>query len=270
VTSVEPFADVVWDGHVVLVYSSERERRLAVAAWLCASFTAGAKVFYVEPPYERDERSLLGILAEHDIDDLPARSGQLEVLTATPTAYDEGWQRAMSEEALAAGYRTVRWSGEAVTAWATLPPDVHLGVEQETDRGCRAQQLSALCQYPADLPHVSLQAVCAAHSGGLRQAKLQAYPRAGGLRLVGAADASNERLLRAAVSAVESEQHRLVIDLSGLTFLDVAGARGLFTGTTAHRLRGDDVRLRGARGQVHRVLSLLGLDREPRLQLEER
>jgi anti-anti-sigma factor len=51
----------------------------------------------------------------------------------------------------------------------------------------------------------------------------------------------------------------LVVDLSELGFLDVAGYRALRRGTEQWRGRGGTVLLTGARGTVRRVLEVVGL-----------
>jgi len=253
-----------WDGHRVLVHDNERQRRTGVAAWVRRGLEVGAKILYIEPSHEPADRSLTGLLREHAVDADAARErGQLEVRAATPDAYDPSWQAEVVEESLAAGYPSVRWSGESTTAWSVMSPSAHAEVEWATDQLCEEQPVSILCQYSAGLPQTTLQSVCAAHGGGMRETQLRTTPIPEGVALSGAVDAANQRLLRCAlVAATASTDDRsvFVVDLSELEFLDVAGARAFLTGTTGHRIRRGTVRLRAPQRPVESVLRLLRVD----------
>jgi len=76
----------------------------------------------------------------------------------------------------------------------------------------------------------------------------------GDLDLV-AADRARTVLL----SAVRRDGGDLVVDLSGLRFLDATGVRALMSGQLAASVAGQTVRLVGAHGLVETVLRLLGL-----------
>lgn len=261
---MELFAGQVdWSGHVALMHGDENERRLGVASWVRCGLELGAKVLYIEPPFEPADRSFLGLLAEHAVEVGAAlERRQLEVFVADDEAYDPDWQSGMVDNALADGYPAVQWSGEATTAWGVMSPAVHADVEWATDALCRSKPVSVLCQYAAGLPQATLQTVSAVHGDGLRESQLRTSQSPEGIALVGAVDASNHRVARAALLAAAHAQRRerLVVDLRQLEFLDVAGARALLTGTTPHRLRRGTVCLLGAHGSVERVLSLLGVN----------
>lgn len=262
-----------WDGHVVLVHDDERTRRGGVAAWVRRGLALGAKILYIEPPHEADERSIRGVLKEHAIDAEAAfESGQVDVLEASPEAYSSSWQELVTDVALQEGYPTVRWSGEEVTAWGVMSPRVHADVEWATDDLCRTRPVSVLCQYSSRVPQATLQTVCAMHGDGVREAQLRTYPVPGGMAVAGAVDASNERLLRCALSAATatagSRGGPLVVDLSGLEFLDVSGAKALLTGTTSHRIERGRVHLRSAQPAVEQVLRLLGADTADGFEVE--
>jgi len=254
-----------WDGHLLLVYDNERQRRAGVAAWARRGLDLGAKVLYIEPPEESAERSFLGLLQEHeiDVDDALAR-GQIQTVPADAGAYSPTWQASMVEQALADGYPTVRWSGEAATAWREMSPSVHADIEWATDELCHTLPVSVLCQYSSGLARTPTQTVFAMHGDGVRSSQLQTSPIPGGLALAGEVDTSNERILRSALmaaSAVASEgQGSFVVELSQVDFLDVAGVRTFMTGTAGHRVGGGTVCLRGAQRRVDRVLRLLGVD----------
>ena len=58
-----------------------------------------------------------------------------------------------------------------------------------------------------------------------------------------------------------------VIDLSGLTFLDVSGSRALVIGTDELRRAGGRVTFSGASEHLRKVMCLVGMDRLPGIEL---
>ncbi|MGH3330405.1 MAG: MEDS domain-containing protein, partial [Nocardioidaceae bacterium] len=236
-----------WDGHLVLVHHNEAQRRIGVAAWVDRGLDLGAKVLYTEPPSEPAERSFMSLLVEQNVDVGEAKErGQLEVFSADAKAYDPAWQASVVAAALAEGYPSVRWSGEADTAWGVMSPAAHADVEWATDELCHVEPVSILCQYSTRLSLETLQTVCAMHGDGVRESLLHTSPVPGGIALAGEVDASNEKVLRSALLAATSaaEQGSLVLEMGSLHFLDVRGARSLLTGTSAYRCGGGTVYLR--------------------------
>lgn len=264
---------VDWDGHVALFHDTERQRRIGVAEWARRGLELGAKVIYIEPPDEPDDRRLVDLLAEHAVDvaDALAR-GRLEVFSASRESYSPAWQDSKVDEALEAGYPAVWWSGEARTAWGVMTPSAHADTEWETDAMCQARPVSVLCQYEASLPQAMLQTVCAMHGAGVRESQFQTSPVQGGVAVAGSVDASNERLLRSALVAATArattEARAFTIELRDLEFLDVAGARAFMTGTTSHRIHGGTVRLSGPRRPVDSLLQLLGIHQADGFELK--
>ena len=257
---------VAWDGHLVLVHASERQRRAGVTAWMQRGLQLGAKIFYIEPADEPADRSVLSVLRDHRIQAREAMErGQLRVLPAEYRVYEPSWQARAVVVAVADGYPTVRWAGEASTGWGVISPSVHAEIERAADELCQTRPVSMLCQYPSDLIQSNLEAVCALHGDGVRDTQMHISPVTGGIALAGAADASNERLLRSALRVAAAttlaQTGSVEVDLRDLSFLDAAGARALLTGTTTHRIRGGMVRLTRAQRPVERVLRLLAVDR---------
>jgi anti-anti-sigma factor len=255
-----------WDGHLVLVHGNEQPRRAGVASWVRRGLELGAKILYIEPLDELPERSLMGVLRASEVCvDAAVDRGQLEVFPADDEAYSQQFQTRAIDDALAAGYPTVRWSAEAETAWSVMSRSAHADVEWSTDELCRQRPVSILCQYPAGLTQPTLQTVCAMHAGGVRDSLLQTSLIPGGIALAGEVDVSNEAILRsslmAAGSATKVGRGSFAVDLSRLDFLDVAGAKALLTATTAHRMNGGRVFLRAAQPPVERVLRLLDVGR---------
>jgi hypothetical protein len=51
-----------WDGHLLLVYHEESQRRIGVAAWVRRGLELGAKILYIEPQDDPPGRSLSGLV----------------------------------------------------------------------------------------------------------------------------------------------------------------------------------------------------------------
>ena len=109
---------------------SEQDRRSGVAAWVRRGLELGAKILYVERPDVPLDRSLTAVLSERKVDSVPAMGvGRLQV-DSVREAVDPAWQASVVDEALVAGYPTVRLSGEASTVWTVTSPLEHLQVER--------------------------------------------------------------------------------------------------------------------------------------------
>src|SRR6476619_323553 len=104
----------------------------------------------------------------------------------------------------------------------------------------------------------------------MRELLFQAAPFDGGLAVSGEVDASNHDILRALLQAATAATDRdsFVVDLSGLYFLDVRGARALMAGTGAYRRHSGQVRLREPQPVVDRVIRLLAFDRSRGVLME--
>jgi anti-anti-sigma factor len=250
------------EGHVLLLYRDESYRRTGVAAWLRRGLELGAKILYIEPPGEFPARSLSGLLQDQLEAGEAVERGQIQVVAADRTAYDPRWQASVVEEALRQGYPSVRWSAEATTAWSVIPRNRHATVERMTDQLCQSLPVSVMCQYPASESMKVLGPVSMVHGSGLRERLFQAAPFVGGLAVSGEVDASNHDILRALLQAATAATDRdsFVVDLSGLDFLDVRGARAVMAGTAAYRRHGQ-VRLVAPKPGVDRLLRLLAFDR---------
>lgn len=260
---MEPYG---WDGHLLLVHNGEQQRRAGLAAWVRRGLELGAKILYFEPVDEPAGRTLMGVLRDHEIRaDAAVGRGQLQVLPANGEAYTQASMASFVDEALAAGYPTVRWSAEAETAWSVMSRTAHADLEWSTDELCHTRPVSILCQYPAALSQATLQAVCAMHRAGVRESLLHTSPVPGGIALAGEVDVSNEAILRssllAACCGTQTDRGTFVVDLSRLDFLDVAGAKALVSATSAHRMTGGKVLLRAAQPSVYQLLRLLGIER---------
>jgi anti-sigma B factor antagonist len=89
-------------------------------------------------------------------------------------------------------------------------------------------------------------------------------PRAGGavlVRPVGRLDLATATALRTGLAALARSHRLLVVDLAGVSFLDVAGLEALIAGRRAARRAGGDLRLARPPTQPRLVLELTGLNR---------
>lgn len=262
-----------WDGHVLLVYATEQERRAGVVAWVRRGLEAEAKIVYVEPADAPAERSLMQVLSDDHVDVTRAVGrGQLQVVDPR-AGLGTAWQAALVEDGLDAGYPAVRLGGDAGTSWSVMSPLDHADAEWAADELCRTRPASILCQYSASVTPSMLERACAMHGAGVRESKLLTVPIQDGVAIAGEVDLSNVQILRSALAAAcESTNDvvcaEFVVDLARLTFLDVAGARALVTGTRLYRSRGGVVLLRGAQPIVDRLLRQLGMDQVDGIFLE--
>ena len=258
-----------WRGHLLLIHSSEQERRTAVTAWATRGLRLGEKVVYIEAPDEVPARALLGLLdAQQVLVDNAVVRGQLEVLGAHRDVFSPQGLAAVVERALQQGYPCVRISGEAATAQALVSAQSQEELERATDLLCHTQPVSVMCQYPEELVGEALAVVSGMHRDGIRQSLLRTARRPGGVVVAGEVDISNHDVLRSALQAASADGDSFVVDLSALTFLDVSGARALLAGTTVHRRDGGRVRLRGAAPQVQLVLQLCGVEGAEGLEVD--
>lgn len=259
-----------WDGHLLLLYRAEAQRRDGVAAWVKRGLELRSKILYTEPPHRPPERSLRGLLADRDDARAALDSGQIEVVVADEASYDPAWQLGVVEEALDQGYPSVRWSGEASTAWTLMPRERHADIEDATEQLCRSLPVSVMCQYAVPRSMEDLRRVSNAHGAGIRERLLHASLFPGGLVVAGEVDRSNHDIVVSLLSTATANGHdELVLDLSELEFLDVGAARSLVSGTARYRERGGFVRLEVSGPPVDSVIRMLGVDRAPGVLLEE-
>jgi anti-anti-sigma factor len=253
-----------WDGHLLLLHDEEPQRRAGVAAWVRRGLELGAKVFYTEPPDELPDRSLPDLL-RGEPDALEAMDrGQVQVVPADPTAYDLAFMESVIDGALSEGYPSVRWGGDASTAWGVMPRSRHELTEQATDELCAARPLSVLCVYRAPEPGEALGSLSRAHAAGVRGPLFHAAPVEDGLALAGELDGSNQETLRSLLAATTATAagDPFVVDLRRVEFLDLPGARALLFGTLDHRSRGGRVVLQAPQPHVAQLIRLLGLHHE--------
>lgn len=258
-----------WDGHLLLFYDQEAQRRAGVAAWVGRGLDLGSKIIYTEPDDAPADRSLRGMLEgePHALEALDR--GQIQVVPAERTSYELSFMETVVDEALSEGYPSVRWSADASAAWQVMPRRRHEQLEQATDRLCLSRPLSAMCQYRTPESGEAAWSLSRSHRAGLREQLFQAATVDGGLALAGELDIASQDTLRSLLATATTGlgQDPFVLDLSWVDFLDLPGARALMLGTGAHRDRGGQVLLQAPRPHVEHLIHLLGIDQKVGIQL---
>lgn len=89
----------------------------------------------------------------------------------------------------------------------------------------------------------------------------------GVLALSGEVDLSNADQVPQAVSALAPSEGDLVLDVSGLRFIDSTGVRLLLSLASDRGQRGGNLVLERPAGVVRRVLGLMGIERAPYLEI---
>ena len=136
-----------WDGHLLLFYDEESQRRAGVATWVHRGLKLGSKILCTQPPDDPPDRSLPGLFRdEPDVLEAMER-GQIQVIPADALTYDPDFIETIVDEALSEGYPSVRWTGDATTAWDVIPRSRHELVERATDELCTSRPLSVKCEH---------------------------------------------------------------------------------------------------------------------------
>lgn len=260
-----------WDGHLMLLHTSESERRAGLAAWTRDALEHEEQVIYAERDSEPEARSLLALLDDHGIDG-EAATVQRRLVRIAPDAFYEGMFTGMFglyEEALHDGFRGVRVTAEVSEALAVMSDADHLLVEYQANELYREQRVSVLCQYGRrDLTPQRLGAVTTVHLAGIRERQLTSSDYPGGLSLAGEIDLANEDLLECALLAVAQDGGTTFsLDLHGVSFLGVGGVRVMESATREYRSLGGVLRVLFPQPAVEQTLRLLRFDQLPGVQL---
>ena len=254
-----------------MLYYSESERRSGVATWVRRGMELGSKILYTEAEGELQDRSLSELLRDEPAALEAMDRGRIEVVCADRATYDPHHVEVVVDNAISDGYPSVRWSGDATTAWGVIDRGGYAVVEQAIDELCMSRPLSAMCQYPGRECVGAFGFLARSHGAGVRDQLFQAAPVKGGLAVAGDLDVLNEDVMRSLLMAGTTKAgcDGFVIDLSQVDFLDVTGARAMLSGTRAYRARGGKVRLHAPRPHIARVICLLGIHRAEGFQLQE-
>jgi anti-anti-sigma factor len=265
------------EGHVGVVCPTTQVRDATVTAFVEAGLELGEHVVLAT-----GDQGWESALAQHGVDTRrSAKDGSLTTLDA-PHFYSTEGQTALVDPLLRSGRPGVRLVTSAEEALAYLGKSEFLRVEREMDDLCETRSVMLLCHLNSATTRgmplsPALETFVDSHAHELRSPSLTMHRTAGRVRLRGELDLDSSGLVEAVVArAAEgagaadqlSQDAALVVDLSELGFLDVAGYRALRSGTEQWRERGGTVMLTGAGGAVRRVLELLGVGADGDVRLE--
>jgi len=250
-----------WDSHLLLLYRDEDHRQASVGSWIQRGLDRGEKVFYSTAP--DDPASMSELQPGTDGVARAVRQGQFTFIPLEEL-FPGAAQPAMVRAALAEGYPGVRFSAQANAALGSVGDEDYQAIDHLMDELCARLPVSALCQYNAARNDGrTLATVIDCHPDAVRDAQMRLRRLEDRVALAGAVDLGSAEVLAHALHRIcqLDGSSEVVLDLSELTFVDVAGCRALVTGTDGLRRAGGTVICRGASGHIGKVMSLLGLDR---------
>ncbi|GII23798.1 MEDS domain-containing protein [Planosporangium mesophilum] len=250
-----------WDGHLLLLHRSESERLSSLAAWIYRGLDRGDKVIYAELPRAAGE-SVLDVANGWGVYFAAAvADGRLAALPLE-RFYPQGGQEEIVDQALDAGFPSVRLAAESSATWATGSLSAHLDIERTVDRLCRTRAVSALCQYKySTTERTVLHELVAMHRDRLRDSALSMAASSHGLVLDGEIDRGNADVFATVIHLASASSVGVVrLDLAALEFMDVAACRQLLYASRDFRQAGGRVVLVAPRASVDLTLRLLGVD----------
>ena len=271
-----------WDGHLLLLYGSEPERRAGLAAWVRRGLDLDEKVIYTEAPGVAAEDSVRMVLDEFGVDVAAATADGRLAMLPPAEFYPPAGQAPVVDRALADGFTRVRMTAEASTALSILTESDHARIERTVDELCRARPVSAMCQYERRVTTAArLREVVTVHLAGIRESGFRTRSAEHGIAVSGEVDISNADTFAAAVdaavqaagspikdAATEDATTTIVrLDLGDVCFVDVAACRVLVTSTQWFRHGGGRVLVVAPQPAVERTLRMLDIDQLPGLEI---
>jgi anti-anti-sigma factor len=256
------------EGHVGLVYRSPAVRDEWLAEFVGTGLQRGEQVLLMAGA---DDRTWQAGLASRGVDTADAaREGSLAVVDP-PGFYPAQGQAALVDRMLDTGRPGLRLVAHAEVALGYLGEAGYRRVEQEMEHLCATRPVTLLCQLQADSTLAAksgsmLPAVIEEHRDALHGPGVTVRRDSGGVRLSGELDLASGGLVEAVLRRAARDgpgggapaAEGIVVDLSGLEFLDVAGFRALLRGTEQWRRRGGVMVLTGVHGTARRVIDILG------------
>jgi len=260
------------NAHELLLYRDQAHHDETVSRWVDRGVQRGEKVVFTT------EATDLGAqLARASVDVTTAtRLGQCVTLTPEALLSADG-QTAVIWQALEEGYSGVRVTAQANEVISVLGNEGYQRFHRHLDQSCDLPEVSALCRYQAgqDAPDSSGSTVSSTvgrmvriHPDGVDDGTMRARRRGNRMELTGEVDLfSAGTLTEWLFGACSVADREVVLDVTGLTFIDVAGCRALVSGTVAFRDDAGTVFLRGASGHTQKVMVLLGFGQLPGMRL---
>jgi anti-anti-sigma factor len=263
--------EVAWAPHTLLIHRDESHRRASVGAWVQRGLERGERIFYTTVDGDTH------VVAEltHGGVDVPraVRDGQL-TFVASEDFFPGAQQAALVRRALAEGYPGVRLSARADPAIQDVGAEEFRVIDHGMDELCATMPVLVLCQYDAvaatgTADATGLTTAVDNHLDAFQDGQMRVQHRGDQVSVGGEVDLVSADVLAHALRRMVRPGHgsEMVLDLAELAFIDVAGCRALVTGTEAVRGDGGRVFLRGVGGHVQKVMALLGIDRQPGLDL---
>lgn len=251
-----------WDGHVLLLYGSEDERRDGLTAWAGRALGRGEKVVCTEAA-GRPEDTLVAVLEARGVAAAAAvREGRLAVLSPEEF-FATGLE--VADRALAEGFPGVRMSAQESAALSVLSPAARRSFEEQVDELTRTRPVQALCQYAqATTTGAVLDHAVGLHLPAVRQATFSTGYDERGLALRGEVDVTNADVLTAVLAAAgRSSERALCVDLADVDHLAAGSAWRIDHDTRAFRAAGGQVLLVAPQPAVESTLRLLEIDQLP-------
>jgi anti-anti-sigma factor len=262
----DPIGLAVGD-HLCWTYSDSGDLDAAVVAFLTEGLERDEQLLLVGPgPIERLLASVDGLAGR----DALVSSGRLEVRLAVE-AYGAcsalGAQaqvdqlRAATEDARRRGRTGLRIAAD-VTELGRDPGAARAlqRYEQAVDALFDTEPVTAMCIYAEDLADAVLGPMSVLHPLQHRadaEAAVHVSVRPSVVRLVGELDLSDARHVTRVLDGLRDDgDDDVVVDLTNLAFLDVAGARALGQAVAAFAAVGRQLRVQGANRNASRCLSL--------------
>lgn len=248
-----------YDRHAVLVYHDEALRWAELAAFAKRGLEGGELVLCTAASEDCafEER-----LAARGVDVAGAtRAGQL-LRVPLVELFSAGGMTGYVTRALERGYPGVRVCGNAASSTAQLGSEGMRAAEREMDRLCDTLPVAAMCQYDAGAgTPQQVRELVGAHPQVVRTDTLLLTRRGEQVHLSGEIDVSSAQVLKAALerAADDTDGRSMLVDLTKLAFIDIAGYDALIRGTERLRSDGGTLVLRGATGAVLRVLDLVDI-----------
>lgn len=249
--------------HRCLVFDDAGQRVEQALSWVQQGLDRGERVVYVEPTGREGEFTADLHAAGLDLA-APIRQGQVVLLSAPEALLADGdWdvarRMALHEsfvlESLRDGFPAVRMAAEAAPALGVVPDlaalrDYETGMERLTLR----VPVSVMCFYERSVFAQELGRIALVHPQGMEDRQMRVIAKPGHVRLVGEVDISNHQLMGSVLDEAVPLGGTLVVDLAGVSFIDVGGAGRLVE--LARRLGGGDrVKVVGAPRQLRRILA---------------
>jgi anti-anti-sigma factor len=255
------------ESHVGLVYRTPATRDERLAEFVRTGLERGEQVVLMAGA---DDHTWQASLALRGVDTGgAARDGSLATLDP-PGFYPAQGQAALVDRMLETGRPGLRLAAHAEVALGYLGEAGYRRVEQEMEHLCATRPVALLCQLQADTtlgeaPVPFLPAVIDAHRHALHGPCVTVIQESQGVHLTGELDLCCGGLVEAVLRRAGQDGHEdgvptkvVVVDLSELDFMDVAGFRAVLRGTAQWRGRGGTLVLTGAHGIVQRVIEIIG------------